>query len=98
MGLLINVLIIYGVYAVTREGKLWGFMPKGYYLVKPIYDCTVCMSSFWGVIYYLNIYQSQPTFSFALATLFHCLKLAGFIYLFESYVIEILEYLKIKLK
>lgn len=98
MELLTNALLIYGVYAVTRDGKLFGFLPKGYYLAKPIYDCTVCMSSVWGTIYYLNTHQPQNSFAFVLAVFLHCLKLAGFVYLFETCIIETIEYLKIKLR
>ena len=57
--LILNCLVIFGVYAVTREGmvgeKIGDFIRAkvGEYWAKPLADCPPCMGSFHGIYFYL---------------------------------------------
>lgn len=49
---IINVLVIWGVYASTRDGNIINLesapLPK--WAAKPLYNCPFCMSSVWGSV------------------------------------------------
>lgn len=61
INLTILILAIIGLHTVTRDGMLFGFVEK-FWLSKgdpeigrPISECVICMSSFWGVLYYITM-------------------------------------------
>jgi hypothetical protein len=65
---IINVLVIYGVHASTRNGmileRLWivcfnilnRFTKRPEFYLKPLFDCTPCMASVYGTAGYLIVY------------------------------------------
>ena len=68
---IITVLVIYGVHASTREGMIFeGLYMRVLFLVsrwtkrpekvlKPLFDCTPCMASFYGTISFV-VYGNMP--------------------------------------
>lgn len=55
-GLWLNCLLIWGVYFVTHNGRILEGVriatshKLGAFWSKPIFECPVCMSSFWGTL------------------------------------------------
>lgn len=50
------------------------------YLSKPLFDCIVCMGSFWTIVFTLNI------FSFSLEYLMFLFQVAGLNYLISTVI------------
>jgi hypothetical protein len=73
--LLLNALVILGVWESTSPDMLLGPMAAkvkaaaGETAVKPLFDCPVCMSSFWGLAFYFFGHRFKP--------LWHVLSLCG---------------------
>jgi len=83
--LIINCLVIFGVYAVTREGMLLEKISKllvkvfGEFYSKPFTECPTCMSSIWGTLFYF-VFVSQGFLLWP----FYLLALAGLIHIVNS--------------
>ena len=73
--LIINALVIVGVWEATSPDKVLGPMAKkvegivGETLSKPLFNCPTCMASFWGLAYYFLGHRFKP--------LWHVLSLCG---------------------
>jgi hypothetical protein len=100
-GIFINVLAIVGVYAASREGYLLSWLRKLIEqapilnkMQKPLINCPLCMSSFWGLLYLASLYYCKP-----LLYLFHILAVAGVIHLLTkltSLITQATTYLDLK--
>lgn len=57
---LITSLIITGIYTSTWDGMIFGRFRAWMdgrmnpFIAKPIYSCTICMSSVWGTLIYIS--------------------------------------------
>ncbi|HUD75905.1 MAG TPA: hypothetical protein VMQ76_12610 [Terracidiphilus sp.] len=75
MRLVINALVIIGVWEATGPGMILERPAAalkaavGPVAVKPLFDCTVCMASVWGLAYWFLGRRCRP--------LWHVLALAG---------------------
>jgi hypothetical protein len=63
--LILNSLIIFAVYAMAGEGMIFGSLADRLrlilpiYICKPLFDCPPCMASFWGIVIYICLVNSN---------------------------------------
>lgn len=100
---IITVLVIYGVHASTREGMIfsgvymrvlffvgrWGNKPER--ILKPLFDCTPCMASFYGTISFFMVLSparlavnDPQAFQYVLSWMIWVFALSGFNYILNK--------------
>lgn len=84
--LIINALIILGVWEATAPTQVLGPIAQkieaeiGTTATKPLFNCPVCMASFWGLSFYFLGNRFKP--------LWHVLSLCGLMKLIMRVVFE----------
>lgn len=92
--LLVNALVIFGVWFTVRPGEIFS-IPASYadvlpeFITKPMYDCVYCMSSVWGSLVFW-LYYDHTARSLACWP-FYCLALCGLNRLLVAAFPKILE-------
>jgi len=79
--LLINSLFIIGLYKITDKGMIfsgfrtWLVRKLGRSVAKPFIDCPPCMSSFWGLVFFVAYFG----LFYILLLPVYCICLAGLV-------------------
>jgi len=80
---IINILFCIGLYACGTQGKI--FYKQATWLAEkigelsnPIINCLTCMSSLWGIVFYMT-YYFMFTYPYQLNTNIHYLYLIAYI-------------------
>ena len=100
---IITVLVIYGVHASTREGMIFSglymrvlffvsrFTDNQVKVLKPLFDCTPCMASFYGTISFFMVLSPSrlavndpQAFQYVISWVIWVFALSGFNYILNK--------------
>lgn len=82
--LIVNSLFIFGLKYSTQPseilGKLgtWSTRVLPYWISKPLFGCLMCMSSIWGLVFFVATKGVLHTYDYGVITLVYIIALCGF--------------------